>query len=69
MQADGIEANTYTIFQYSVQARLSARTDWISCMYLPQFHRLPFCIPINWAPPPPFKYFLKGCQKHVIRPH
>ena len=34
----------YTIFQYSVQARLSAHTDWISCsMYLAEYPRLPFC--------------------------
>ena len=24
----------YTIFQYSVQAQLSAHTDWISCRYV-----------------------------------
>ena len=48
MENEGIEANTYswssrymvkkspqyTILQYSVQARLSVHSDWISCMYL-----------------------------------
>ena len=49
MEDEGIEANTYSgmhghnvapvnyIFQYSVQARLSVHTDWISCIYLPQW--------------------------------
>ena len=27
-----------------VLARLSANTDWISCMYLAQYPRLPFCV-------------------------
>ena len=33
-----------------VQARLSARTDWISCLYWPQFLRCRFCIG-NHIPP------------------
>ena len=33
----------YTILEYSVLARLSAHADWISCMYLAQYPRLPFC--------------------------
>ena len=35
----------YTIFGYCVQARLSAHTNWISCMYLAQYSpHLPFCV-------------------------
>ena len=59
MEDDGIEENInradpvgmagksrqYTIlYTYSVQAQLSVYSDWISCMYLPQFPRLPFCV-------------------------
>ena len=57
MEGEGIEPNTYswsscymgrksrqyTLFQQSVQSRLSVYTDWISCMYLVQYPRLPFC--------------------------
>ena len=31
------------IFQYGVQARLSAHVDWSSCVSLAQFPHLPFC--------------------------
>jgi len=40
----GRKLRQYTIFQYSVQAQLSAHTDWISCMHLEQYSRLPFCV-------------------------
>ena len=32
----GCKSPQYTIFKYSVQARVSAHTDWISCKYLAQ---------------------------------
>ena len=34
----------YTIFGHSVQARLNAHTDWISCMYLVQYPSLLFWV-------------------------
>ena len=34
----------YTILEYSVLARLSAHTAWISCLHLPQLSRRPFCV-------------------------
>ena len=40
------ESRLYTpmyIFQNCVLSRLSDHIDWTSCMYLPQFPRLPFC--------------------------
>ena len=39
----GGKLRQYTIFHYSVQARLSAHTDGIGCMYLAQLPSLPFC--------------------------
>ena len=33
----------YTILDYSVLARLSAHTDLISCLHLPQFPCRPLC--------------------------
>ena len=33
----------YTMLEYCVMARQSAHTDWISCMNLAQYTRLPFC--------------------------
>ena len=39
----GSKSRQYTMFQYSVQAGLSVFTDGISCMYLAQYPRLPFC--------------------------
>ena len=41
----GRKSRQYTLFQYIVQAQLSAHTDWISCMYLGQYPRLPFLGP------------------------
>ena len=38
----GRKSRQYTIFQYSVLARLSVHSDWISCMYLAQYPCLPF---------------------------
>jgi len=37
------KSRQYAIFQYSVNARLSVHTGWISCMYSVKFPRLPFC--------------------------
>ena len=34
----------YTILEYSGLARLSAHTNWIRCLYLAQYPRLPFCV-------------------------
>ena len=34
----------YTIFHYSVQARLSDHTDWIRCMYLAPYPRPLLCV-------------------------
>ena len=39
----GRKSCQYTLFKYSVQAQLSAYTDWISCMHLVQFPWLLFC--------------------------
>ena len=39
----GRKSCQYTLFQYSVQARLSVQTDCISCMYLAHYPRPPFC--------------------------
>ena len=33
-----------TLLQYSVLARLSDQTNWISCRYLAHYSRLPFCV-------------------------
>ena len=40
----GRKSRQYIIFQHTVQARLSALTDGISCMLLTQYPRLPFCV-------------------------
>ena len=39
----GRKSSRYTILEYSVLARLYAHSDWINCMYLAQYPRLPFC--------------------------
>ena len=41
--ADPVTSYLYTLLEYSVLARLSAHSDWISCLYLAQFPRLLFC--------------------------
>jgi len=33
----GRKSRQHTIVQYIVKTRLSVHTNWISCMYLPQF--------------------------------
>jgi len=33
-----------TILEYSVLTRLYTHTEGISCLHLPQFSRLPFCV-------------------------
>ena len=43
----GRKSCLYTMLEYCVLARLSAHTDWISCMYLAQYPRLPFCVLIH----------------------
>ena len=50
MEDELVEANPVGIWkksrvalEYSVMARLSAPTEWISCMCLAQYPRLPFC--------------------------
>ena len=39
-----IKSSLYPALECSVLARLSARTDWISCKNLPQFPRRPCCV-------------------------
>ena len=36
-----VRAESHTVFQYSVQARLSAHSDWISCTYMYVFGAMP----------------------------
>ena len=61
----GRKARQHTIVQYSVQARLSVYSDWISCMYLAELHRSPFCglIYIHL-----FKQLLHLCSTHIYNP-
>ena len=40
----GRNLSLYTMLEYSILARRSAHIDWISCMNLAQYPRLPFCV-------------------------
>ena len=39
----GRKSCLYTALEYCVLTCLSTHTNWISCMYLAQYPRLPFC--------------------------
>ena len=69
----GRQSCLYTMLEYCVLALLSTHTDWISCMYLAQYPRLPFgvlfCIhPFVLCIHPILKISLPRAEKKTFLP-